>query len=163
MTATRPNRRQLLKKAGAIGALAALLSPSAAFAQTTSETTQSPEGAWFTTITLHNPKTVGPFRGLMTFAPGGGVVDTEQIDLANGSTPGIGSWTSSGQDTFALNLFRLLVDNKGNLRFTVKISVTFQLSKDSNAFNGSGTLEGIDPKGKVSFSGTVKIQGNRIQ
>jgi hypothetical protein len=78
MTAIRPNRRQLLKKAGGLGALAAVLSPSAAFAQTTSDTTQSPEGGWLTTITLHNPNTVGPFQGLMTFAPGSGVVDTEQ-------------------------------------------------------------------------------------
>ena len=163
MTATGPNRRQLLKKAGLLGALAALLSPSAALAQTTSQTTQSPEGAWFTTITLHNPNTVGPFQGLMTFAPGGGVVDTEQIDLANGSTPGIGSWNSSGQNSFALKLFRLLVDTKGNLRFTVKISVTFQLSVDSDAFNGSGTFDGTDPAGKVGFSGTVKFQGKRIQ
>src|SRR5689334_7284257 len=96
MTAIRPNRRQLLKKAGAIGALAALLSPSAAFAQTTGDNTQGPEGAWLTSITLHNPNTVGPFQGLLTCAAGGGLVDTEQIDLANGGTPGIGSWTSTG-------------------------------------------------------------------
>jgi hypothetical protein len=160
MTATRSNRRQLLKKAGAFGALAALVSPSAALAQTTTGNPQSPEGAWSTTITL---STTGPFRGLMTFAPGGGVVDTEQIDLENGSTPGIGSWTSAGQNAFALNLFRLLVDTKGNLRYTVEISLAFQLSTDSNAFTGSGTFQGVDPTGAIAFSGTVKMQGIRIQ
>ena len=43
MTTARPNHRQVLKKAGALGALAALLSPSAAFAQTTSGQVPGPE------------------------------------------------------------------------------------------------------------------------
>ncbi|GAC1657452.1 MAG: hypothetical protein NVS4B7_02990 [Ktedonobacteraceae bacterium] len=52
MTTARSNRRQVLKKAGALGALAALFSPSVDFAQTTSGQVPGPEGAWTTTITL---------------------------------------------------------------------------------------------------------------
>src|ERR1700682_6333269 len=128
MPATRPDRRQLLKKAGALCAVATVLSPSAAFAQTTNESTQSPVGAWLTTITLHNPSTVGPFQGLMTFAPGGGVVDTEQIDLAPGGTIGIGSWESTGKASFSLTFFKLGVDNQGNLLYTAKFRLTGQLT-----------------------------------
>ena len=88
MTATKPNRRQMLKRAGALGALAALFSPSAAFAQTTDANAQSLEGGWRTTITLQGN---APFQGLITLDAGGGLVDTQQIDLSQQATPGIGS------------------------------------------------------------------------
>ena len=89
MTDTRPNRRHILKRARALGALAALFSPSAAFAQTTMPAnTQSLEGGWRTTITLQGN---APFLGLITFDTGGGLVDTQQIDLSQQATPGIGS------------------------------------------------------------------------
>src|ERR1051326_6028472 len=103
MTATRPNRRQLLKKAGVLGALAALFSPSAALAQTTTENTQNLVGGWKTIITLQGNS---PIQGLITFDAGGGLVDTQQIDLANNGTPGIGSWLSTGGGTFELNFFK---------------------------------------------------------
>jgi hypothetical protein len=113
MTDTRPNRRHILKKAGALGALAALSSPSVALAQTTTGNTQSLEGGWRTTITLQGNS---PFQGLITFAAAGGLVDTQQIDLSQQATPGIGSWVSTGGGACALNFFKIATDNKGNLK-----------------------------------------------
>ena len=121
------------------------------------------KGAWLTTITLHNPNTIGPFQGLLTCTAGGGLVDTEQIDLANGGTPGIGSWTSTGADTFALKFYKLAVDNQGNLLFTVHFHLMGHLIEDQQAFTSSGTFGGTDPTGKMLFSGTVQMRGTRIQ
>ena len=160
MTDTRPNRRRILKKAGALGALAALFSPSVALAQTTAGNTQSLEGGWRTTITLQGNS---PFQGLITFDAGGGLVDTQQIDLANNGTPGIGSWLSTGGGTFELNFFKIASDNKGNLKFTVRFVITVQLSGDQNAFQGSGTFTLYDPNGNKQFTHTIQYDGTRIQ
>lgn len=159
MTATRPNRRHILKKAGALGALAALFSPSVALAQTTTENTQNLAGGWKTIITLQGNS---PFQGLITFDAGGGLVDTQQIDLSQQGTPGIGSWVSTGGGAFALNFFKIASDNKGNLRFTVRFVVTIQLNGDQNSFLGSGTFSVINPKGNVQFTHTIQFNGTRI-
>src|SRR5689334_11055626 len=63
---------------------------------------QDLEGGWKTTITLHINGGKSTFTGLITFAAGGSLVDTEQIDLSQGGTPGIGSWASTGADAFAM-------------------------------------------------------------
>lgn len=160
MPDTRPNRRHILKKAGALGALAALFSPSAALAQTTTGNTQSLGGGWRTTITLQGNS---PFKGLITFDAGGGLVDTQQIDLSQQGTPGIGSWVSTGGGAFALNFFKIASDNKGNLNFTVRFVITVQLSGDQNAFQGSGTFTLFDPSGIAQFTHTVQYDGTRIQ
>jgi hypothetical protein len=124
---------------------------------------QGLEGAWKTAIALHIKGGPPPFSGLITFAAGGGLVDTEQIDLAEGGTPGIGSWASTGADTFALQFYKLLVDNKGNLLTTVRFRLTGHLTADQNAFTSSGTFAGFDPSGKQIFSGTIDIHGTRIE
>ena len=160
MTAIRPNRRQILKKAGALAALAALFSPSAAFAQSKDANTQNLEGGWRTTVTLQGNS---PFQGLITFDAGGGLVDTQQIDLANIGTPGMGSWVSTGGGAYALKFFKIASDNKGNLNFTVKFVITVQLSGDQNTFQGSGTFTLFDPHGKAQFTHTIQYNGTRIQ
>ena len=160
MTDTRPNRRHILKKAGALGALAALFSPSVALAQTTAGNTQSLEGGWRTTITLQGN---APFQGLITFAAAGGLVDTQQIDLSQQATPGIGSWVSTGGGACALNFFKIASDNKGNLSFTVRFVITIQLSADQNSFQGSGTFTVFDPNGNKQFTHTLQFNGTRIR
>jgi hypothetical protein len=160
MTATRPNRRHILKKAGALAALAALFSPSAAFAQTKDANTQNLEGGWRTTITLQGRS---PFLGLITFDAGGGLVDTQQIDLSNSGTPGIGSWVSTGGGAFALNFLKIASDNKGNLNFTVRFVISVQLGGDQNAFQGSGTFTVYDPNGIAQSTHTIQYDGTRIQ
>jgi hypothetical protein len=148
------------QKAGVLGALAALFSPSVALAQTTTGNLQGLEGGWRTTITLQGNS---PFQGLITFDAGGGLVDTQQIDLSQQATTGIGSWVSTGEGAFALNLFKIASDNKGNLSFTVRFVITIQLSGDQNAFQGSGTFTVFDPNGNTQATHTLQFNGTRIQ
>ena len=160
MTDTRPNRRHILKRAGTLGALAALFSPSAAFAQTTAGNAPGLTGGWKTTITLQGS---APFQGLVSFDAGGGLVDTQQIDLSQQGTPGIGSWVSTGGGSFALKFFKIASDNKGNLNFTVGFDITIQLSADQNSFQGSGTFTVFDPNGNPQATHTIQYNGTRIQ
>jgi len=160
VTAARSNRRHILKRAGALGALAALLSPSAALAQTTSGNAPGLQGGWKTTITLEG---TAPFQGLVSFDAGGGLVDTQQIDLSQQATPGIGSWVSTGGGAFALNFFKIASDNKGNLNFTVGFDITIQLSGDQNSFQGSGTFTVFNPNGNPQVTHTIQYNGTRLQ
>ena len=156
----RPNCRHMLKRAGALGALVALFSPAAAFAQTTTPAnSQSLQGGWRTTITSQGN---APFQGLVTFDSGGGLVDTQQIDLSQQGSPGIGSWASTGGSACALNFYKIASDNKGNLNFTVRFVITIQLSGDQNSFQGSGTFTVYDPNGVAQFTHTIQYNGTRI-
>jgi hypothetical protein len=76
-------RRQLLKGAGALsslGALAALGSPTAAFAKNANED-QGPEGSWLYTVTITNPGPPFTELGLETYAADGGYVGIDQLSL----------------------------------------------------------------------------------
>ena len=160
MADTRPHRRHILKRAGALGAFAALVSPSAALAQTTAGNALSLAGGWKTTITLQGS---APFQGLVNFDAGGGLVDTQQIDLSQQATPGIGSWVSTGESAFTLKFFKVASDSKGNLNFTVRFVITIRLSGDQNSFQGSGTFTVFDPNGVVQFTHTIQYNGTHIQ
>lgn len=165
----RRSRRSLLRgvavgAAGATGlavAGAGLLSRQVtAHAASSRGTAQGLEGGWKTTITLQGNS---PFAGLITFAAGGGLVDTQQIDLNQQGTPGIGSWHATGEDTFALNFFKIASDAKGNVSFTVQFILPIQLTEDQKAFHGKGTFTVFDSHGKKQFTNTIQFDGTRIE
>src|ERR1700730_17349691 len=101
MTVLRPNRRQLLKRAGAFGALAALLSPVSAIASSTN--VEGPEGSWLSTITVVGSGAPPPFLALETFTAGGEYVEIDQADFSPPvfGSPGHGAWEMTGERSFA--------------------------------------------------------------
>ena len=162
MTELRTNRRQVLKRAGVLGATAALLSPSAALAQNTSAT-EGPEGSWLATLTVAGGPP--PFKVLITFDAGGGLVESEQGDEAPGSpptlfSPGHGAWISTGSKGITFSFIKLLYDTSGGFIGLLKNNGTAQLGGDTLA--GSGTVV-ITENGKVTFSGTYTFSATRIQ
>ena len=165
MTDLRPNRRQVLKRAGAVAATAALLSPSAALAKTTSATA-SIVGSWIFTVTSTSGSPFPPFKALATFDQGGTLVETEQGDEAPEqenilASPGHGAWTRTGSDDFAYNFLKLLYDTSGNFAGLVKNHGTSQVEGDT--LTGSGTFVATDPTGKVIETGTYASHATRIQ
>lgn len=88
MTDVRPNRRQVLTSAGALGALAALVSPTLAFAQQDNGNAEGLEGAWQGTVTAEGPGAPPPLPILIMFAAGGGLV----VSGRPPGTPGFGAW-----------------------------------------------------------------------
>ena len=164
MTDLRPTRRQLLKRAGVLGATAALISPTAALAKSTSAT-NGPEGSWIATFTITAGPPLPPFKVLIAFDKGGSLVESEQGDEAPGSpptlaSPGYGAWVSTGSDEFAFNFIKLLYDTSGGFIGFIKNHGTSKLTGDS--FTGSGTFV-ITENGKVAFSGSYTLRATRIQ
>ena len=161
-------RRQLLKGAGALsalGALAALESPTAAFAQNTNAG-QGPEGSWLYTVTATSPS--GPpstALGLETYAAGGGYVETDQFSFMHASlaTPGHGSWKSTGERTFLLTYLTLNYDTQGTPQGTTKIRQVATLNQAGDAYSGSGNFDVYDVHGNVILSGTFTITATRIR
>jgi hypothetical protein len=159
-------RRQLLKGAGALsslGALAALGSPTAAFAKNANED-EGPEGSWLYTVTITDSDPPFTELGLETYAAGGGYVGIDQLSFTPGSlaTPGHGSWKSTGKGTFLLTFLNLTYDAAGTPQGTSKVRQVATLSEDGNAYSGSGSFDGYDVSGNVIFSGAFTITAVRI-
>ncbi len=146
MTNVRQNRRQLLKRAGVLGALAALFSPSAALAQT-NPTTNTPDigGSWRVTFTPQGSGTPPPFQALHSFTGDGAITTAEQRDQVPPvmASPGHGSWTrlpsNDGPEDFVYSYQKLLVDTQGNLIGTQTFNIKVELIEGGKAFKGSGT------------------------
>jgi len=160
-------RRQLLKSAGALsalGALAALESPTAAFAQNT-HAGQGPEGSWLYTVTATSssgpPSTV---LGLETYSAGGGYIETDQFSFMHSSlaTPGHGSWKLTGARTFLLTYINLSYDTHGTPQGTTKIRQVATLNQAGTAYSGTGNFGVYDVHGNVILSGTFTIKATRI-
>ena len=166
MTNRRTTRRQVLKRAGVLGATAALLSPTAALAKQ-HNAAQGPEGSWLNTITATAPGSV-PRKGLITYDKGGGLVETLQGDEAPLSaalpiltSPGHGAWVSTGSNEIAFNFIRLFYDTSGKFAGLGKTHGTAKLEGDT--LTGSGTFVVTDPTGKVIVTGSFTSKGTRIQ
>ena len=142
------NRRQLLKKAGVLGAIAAVFSPVAAITQAHAQSNTSNSslgGSWRVSVNPQGEGSPAPFQGLHTFSGDGAITTAEQIDLipSNQMTAGHGSWvklsSNDGRDDFSYHYQKLVVDANGNLLGTQIINVKIELTKDGRSFTGSGT------------------------
>lgn len=143
------NRRQVLKKAGVLGALATLFIPAQAFAKSNttpaSMKTAGLGGSWNVKVTPHGSGSPPPFQGLHTFSGDGTIITAEQRDIVPPTlmSSGHGSWvqlsSNDGPDDFAYNYQKLVVDTKGNLLGTIHVHVKIELLEDGQAYKGTGT------------------------
>lgn len=155
MTNVRQNRRQLLKRAGVFGGIAAVLSPAAALGQhllspktaSAQGITEAPiEGSWRVSVTPHGTNDPAPFQALHTFTADKAVTTAEQRDPVPPTfkTPGHGAWTqlpsNDGKDDFLYHYEKLVVDAHGNLVGTEVINIKVELIEGGQAFKGSGTM-----------------------
>src|ERR1035437_3653563 len=170
MTAlVKTKRGQLIKCAAALtvlAVLAALGSPTAAFAQDTVQgdrASQGPEGSWLYTVTIPNPPGAPiVFLGTETYSAGGGYVEADQLSFMPGSlaTAGHGTWKSTGERTFLLTYVNLTYDATGTPTGSSKVRQTTTMA--GNSYSGSGDYHYYDVNGKVVASGTFTITAKRI-
>jgi hypothetical protein len=164
MTDLRSTRRQVLKRAGILGATAAFLSPTTALAKQ-NDAAQGPEGSWIGTVTITSGPAFPLFQALYTYAAGGGLVETDQISFNPQSpdSPRHGVWVSTREDAFASTYINLTFDSQGKPTGTIKIRETAVLSERGNAYTGSGKFDVLDLNGNVIASGTFTSQATRIR
>ena len=158
ITDVRPNRRRVLRRAGALGALAALVSPTVASAQQANGNAEGLEGAWHVITTPEGAGAPPPLPILIVFAAGGGLVDSGRPP----GTPGFGAWVRRGDNTFALTFLALRFDPQGHVAGTTKVRAQANLSQDGNSYTGPGVTELFDATGTLLASFKSTAQATRI-
>lgn len=119
------------------------------------------EGTWRVTVTLDDPSP--PFLAFHTFASGGAMLESNQLDQSSQGkqTPGHGVWERKGPHTFGFTFEKLVFDPKGNFIGKVKIRETLEL-RTRNSYTGRGTGDVFDPDGKLLVSFCARTQATRM-
>ncbi|HKC74693.1 MAG TPA: hypothetical protein VKF37_10885 [Chloroflexota bacterium] len=183
MTDQRLDRRQIIKRAGALGAVGALAALEAPLTARADEGDRGHrhhegrhragvEGSWLATVSI---TTFSPapapfplpltFQALFTYAAGGGLVETSQIDQASPTraSPGHGAWVRTAEHTFRYTFQAFNFDATGKPTGMGTIAETVTLNADGNSYSGSGTFQDVDLTGKVLDSGTFTSAATRIR
>jgi hypothetical protein len=162
-------RREILKTAGALGAASALAlvaTPKIASADEPNDgrESMSPAGTWYETDEGEGFK----FGVLMTFASGGGLVATADIDSIKNKnllgSPTHGAWVSTGGRSyrwfgkaFSFN------DATGALDGTYEIKETLTLTQDGDGFVGSGAFRLVGGSHEIPNFIAYATKGQRIK
>ena len=117
------------------------------------------EGSWMVDATPAQGSPIPPFKALVTFAGGGGVVET--VLLPPVITPAHGAGEKSGKREYAFAVVHHLVDQSGNPTGTVKAKSIVTLT---GADEFEATFEGtfFDPQGNPVFPISGTERGTRI-
>jgi FtsP/CotA-like multicopper oxidase with cupredoxin domain len=161
MAEQRFDRRRVLKGAaafGALGALAAVQEPPMAHA----DAKTGIEGTWLATVTTGGSGAPPPFQSLVTFAPGGGLVEADQSTPPSQRSAGQGMWVRTDDDQIRARFLAFLFDTSGHPQGTLIVPFTIRLSEEPETFAGTGTFQVVDLTGKVVDSGSFTLQGQRI-
>lgn len=164
MTDQRFERRRVLKGAaafGALGALAAVQGPPIARA----DAMTGIEGTWLSTVTTGGSGAPPPFQALVTFAAGGGLVETDQSTSPSQRSAGQGTWARTDDDQVRARFLAFLFDASGHPQGTLTVRFTVRLGEeeeDGETLAGDGTFQAVDLTGKVVDSGSLTLQGQRI-
>jgi hypothetical protein len=189
MSNVQQNRRRLLRRAGVLGGLAALVSPLAALAgqsltsvqakentKSSQANTKGPQGSWRIKATTHGPGAPPPFEALHTFAADQTTTTAEQFDQiptkqgtqvpSSLASSGHGTWSMAssddGPDDFVYKYEKLLVDTKGNLVGRLQVNIKAQLTENGQAFEGKGTAIVIPPSGKTPPDYGFTLHATRV-
>jgi hypothetical protein len=167
MADQRVDRRQILKGAGAlgaVGALAAFPNPMATRAGDGKGNDHGVLGSWIFNVT----NTSGPGAGakitaFITFVGGGGLVET---DLNAGrpnrpSGPGHGAWISTSEGGVAFKFIQQRFDAQGYAG-TLQITGLVTLEEGGNTLHGTDTAEVRDTSGTLLVSFTQMTTATRI-
>jgi hypothetical protein len=165
MADQRFDRRRVLKGAaafGAVGALAAVQGPPIARA----DEMTGIEGTWLSTVTTSGSSAPPPFQALVTFTPGGGLVETDQSTPPSQRSAGQGTWARTDDDQVRARFLAFLFDFDASghpqPQGTLIVPFTVRLSEDGDTLAGAGTFQAVDLMDKVVASGSFTLQGRRI-
>jgi hypothetical protein len=122
------------------------------------------EGTWIGHMTVEIPPGMAPVTDLMTFAPGGVLIESRRLYLPNlpmGSileTTGHGKWMKTGDQEYeALIVFPLQgapnnTKLNGTFIGTTHVHFRLKLNQDRTELGGTFASEVHDPEGNVAFT-----------
>lgn len=124
------------------------------------------EGTWVITVTRLNPPPGVPatFKSLMTFAAGGGLVETSSTGTTRRG-PAHGVWERIAGRMYATTMVLFRFDPvTGAFLGTQKVNRTMRLSQDGQTFEGVSLATQFDPAGNVVLGGLRATEfGERLQ
>ena len=118
-------------------ACAAVLVPQAGLKAELSLNGQKIEGTWLVTVTRINPPPNLPptFSSLMTFHPGGGIMETSGTGRTNRG-PALGTWLRTGDRQFTSTFYFFRFDPGERFAGVTKVIRNFKLSEQLDTFAG---------------------------
>lgn len=125
-------------------------------------------GSWMVTV---SPAGGTPFKALITFDKGGGVIGSAQGDILLDAPPGIppiatavhGAWERVGNNQFLFTFRQIFYGADGSFQGGNKIRNLVTLNSKGDAWSGQLQFEWYDADGNVVFSGAGTQQATRIQ
>ena len=126
------------------------------------------EGSWLVTVTSNGAP---PFKGLITFNNGGGLIASAQGDILLNPPPGVppvataghGVWEKTGSRRYAFTFRQILYGSDGSYQGEAKIRHKITLNTPGNRWSGQLQVEYFDADGNVVFSGSGTEQATRIE
>jgi len=126
------------------------------------------EGSWLVTVTSNGAP---PFKGLITFNNGGGLIASAQGDILLNPPPGVppvataghGVWEKTGSRRYAFTFRQILYGSDGSYQGEAKIRHKITLNTPGNRWSGQLQVEYFDADGNVVFSGSGTEQAARIE
>lgn len=126
----------------------------------------SVEGSWVITVTRVNPPPGLPatFKSLMTFAAGGGLVESSSTGTTRRG-PAHGVWERISGRLYATTMVLFRFDPAtGALLGSQKVNRTMRLSQDGQTFEAVSLATQYDPAGNVVLGGLRATEvGERLQ
>jgi hypothetical protein len=120
-------------------------------------------GTWYVHAT---PNGGPPFRGLITFSEGGGMIASAQGDnlpaFNSLATPGHGAWTRTGNRVFLFTFVQILYGPDGEYEGEIRVRHNATMNRAGTTWNGNLTLEVFDPTGELVHTGTGSGTATRI-
>jgi len=119
---------------------------------------KSLEGAWDLRIKVeHMPGTISAFSICKT---GGGLAYVQAA--GNHLVYGDGTWLRSRQSEFRLTFVTETNDKAGVRTGSQQVQGTAIISESDDIVTGTAVVRSLDREGKLVYSGTAKVEGNRV-
>ena len=125
-------------------------------------------GSW--TLTVTSETFPVPFRGMVTFSEGGGVVASAQGDVLLQAPPGVppvataahGAWLRTSNREYLFTFRQIFYNGDGSYAGGAKIRNAATLDVTGNNMTGALVVQYYDANDQVVFTGTGTFTGSRI-
>jgi hypothetical protein len=129
---------------------------------------QAVVGSWYITVTSDTFPV--PFRAMVTFCEGGGVVGSAQGDVLLQAPPGVppvataahGAWLRTSNREFLFTFRQIFYNADGSYAGGAKIRNAGTLDAFANSMSGQLVVQYYDAGDQVVFTGTGSFTASRI-
>lgn len=134
---------------------------------------RAPVGSWRATASISNPPGAPPLDSLMTFVPGGGLVEARRLYVTQFpggpvvESPGHGAWQSAGHGRYDVTFQFLFQAGPGHplageILGTDKIRWRATLNRHTGELEGPWKSQITDPSGGLLFQAEGTIVARRL-